>query len=245
MPQCRWDRGLSWFADTRRRDRSARGLALAQRPEPLFRHHREETGQEPLIGLLLVIAAALVLLRLGLSTYLFTSGIQFAGVGLLALAAGLLGFDVARRSLRRPGLPRFSGSALLAGYVWLGVAGLVWLLGPDRIGTFWYDAMLQHGLSWLRVLDDFGHAPTILPAISRIPLPFQRHFYGHLILLHISLVLRITGDLAEQPDARRWGGLLNEVSVLLFVTVTIAAARQAQATLRTSEQLSSSRRGRR
>ena len=37
------------------------------------------------------------------------------------------------RALARGGLTRFSGVALLLGYVWLGVAGVLWLLGPERV----------------------------------------------------------------------------------------------------------------
>jgi hypothetical protein len=61
---------------------------------------------------LLVIAASIVLLGLGLSTVLYTSGLQLTGAGFLVLAVWLLRFDVARRSVGRPGLPRFSGVAL-------------------------------------------------------------------------------------------------------------------------------------
>jgi hypothetical protein len=37
------------------------------------------------------------------------------------------------------------------------------------------------------------------------------------------LILRAAGDLIGWYEGRRWGGLLNEVAVLLFVFVTAAA----------------------
>jgi hypothetical protein len=77
----------------------------------------------------------------------------------------------------------------------------------------------------------FGHAPTIVPAISGVAVAFDRRFYVHLALLHASLVLRILSDLTAQPDARRWGGLLNEIAILLFVGMTILASRRGNASL--------------
>ena len=61
----------------------------------------------------------------------------------------------------------------------------------------------------------------IFPALLGVPVTFQRAFYGHLILLHLSLILRITGDLFALPVFRNWGGLLNEVAILLFLGLTI------------------------
>jgi hypothetical protein len=169
-----------------------------------------------------------LLAGLVLSAAAFTTGVQVAGIGLLTLAAWLLRHDVARRSLGRPGLPRFSSVALLSGYVWLGLAGILWLLGPERVpGGFWYDAMLHTVFVGFAFSMIFGHAPTIVPAISGVQVPFQRRFYTHLVLLHASLVLRIGGDLLAQPELRRWGGLLNATAMVLFAALTFAAARSA------------------
>ncbi|HEX8967166.1 MAG TPA: hypothetical protein VF937_04745, partial [Chloroflexota bacterium] len=93
---------------------------------------------------LLLVGVGVLLLGLSLSVVQFGLGVALGGVGLLGLAAWLLRYDVARRALARGGLARFSGVALLLGYVWLGVAGVLWLLGPERIsGGFWYDSMLH------------------------------------------------------------------------------------------------------
>jgi hypothetical protein len=50
-----------------------------------------------------------------------------------------------------------------------------------------------------------------------ISLPFRPAFYSHLVLLHLSLVLRVVGDLAAWWPGRLGGGLLNAVAVLLFL----------------------------
>src|SRR5699024_6482318 len=50
------------------------------------------------------------------------------GLSLLLLTFWLVRHDVARRTINATGLPRFAAAALLAGYVWLALAGLLLLL---------------------------------------------------------------------------------------------------------------------
>ena len=79
----------------------------------------------------------------------------------------------------------------------------------------------------------FAHAPVIVPAVFRAPVPYRRHFYAHLGLLHASLILRLVGgDLAGNLRAWQWGGVLNEVALLCFLGVTIAAFRSSRAARR-------------
>jgi hypothetical protein len=39
--------------------------------------------------------------------------------------------------------------------------------------------------------------------------------------LHLSLLIRLAGDLTNQLDIRKWGGALNEVAILLFLGMTV------------------------
>jgi hypothetical protein len=73
----------------------------------------------------------------------------------------------------------------------------------------------------------FGHAPIIFPAVLGVAVPFHAFFYAHLVLLHLSLVLRVAGDLALWWPGRQWGGLLNVVAILLFFANTGHAAFKA------------------
>ncbi len=70
----------------------------------------------------------------------------------------------------------------------------------------------------------FGHAPISFPAVLRVPIPFDRVFSTHLMLLRLSLILRVSGDLAGSFVLRRWGGQLNAVALLLFLANTLRAA---------------------
>jgi hypothetical protein len=70
----------------------------------------------------------------------------------------------------------------------------------------------------------FAHAPIILPTITGLALPFQNDFYMHAALLHLSLILRIAGDLLPSPPLQQWAGLLNAAAILLFLVNNVRAA---------------------
>ncbi|MBI4277755.1 MAG: hypothetical protein HY660_04810 [Armatimonadetes bacterium] len=150
-------------------------------------------------------------------------GAAAAGAGMVALALWLLRYDVARHGLRQRGLPRFIAASLLSGYVWLGAGGVLWILLGVAPAEGLYDAMLHAVFLGFVFAMVFAHAPIVLPALLERALPFHPVFYGHLALLHASLVLRVAGDLAGSPPARRWGALLNAVALLLFLANTARA----------------------
>ena len=58
-----------------------------------------------------------------------------------------------------------------------------------------YDAMLHTIFLGFVFSMIFAHAPIILPTITGLALPFQNIFYLHAALLHLSLMLRVAGDL--------------------------------------------------
>jgi hypothetical protein len=189
---------------------------------------RLELGQvllRPRVRLALLAACGLVLVGLGVSPVALEAGLRLAGLGLLGLAAWLARFDVARRTVRRAGLPRYGAVCLLLGYAWLGLGGLLWLTSaPEFHGGFLYDAMLHSLFLGFVFSMIFAHAPTIVPAVTGIAVRFQNRFYLHVGLLHASLALRVLGDLAGSFELRRVGGLLNAIALLLFIGLTIGAA---------------------
>jgi len=71
---------------------------------------------------------------------------------------------------------------------------------------------------------------VILPAVLKVKLPFRPLFYAPLALLHLSLALRLAGDLSGADPLRAWGGLLNGATILAFaalvVTSIVSAKRQ-------------------
>lgn len=161
------------------------------------------------------------------------TGSLLLGAALLALVAWLLVHDVARRLLRSTGLPRFTAACLLAGYAWLGLAGALWLLGGPVSAGSRYDAVVHAVFLGFVMSMIMAHAPVILPAVLRRPLPYGPGLAVAAWLLHLSLVLRVAvGDLREYEGAWRLGGALNIAAVLLFVLA--AATASVTATLRAS-----------
>ncbi len=147
----------------------------------------------------------------------------------LAAAVGWLGrFDVARRTVRATGLTRYMAVCLLAGYVWLLVPALTWLLvGPVRSGPG-YDAVVHAVMLGFVLSMIMAHAPVILPAVLRRPLPYIRPMYVPVVLLHLSLLLRLAvGDARGVHWAVQVGGVLNIVAVLGFIAVAGYSATRA------------------
>ena len=79
-------------------------------------------------------------------------------------------------------------------------------------------------------------APIIAPAVLNIPIAPLKQFYAPMILLHLSLAMRVVGDLLGLFDLRRWGGMLNAVALLMFVMCMVYAARQARRSAQFSAQ---------
>jgi hypothetical protein len=172
--------------------------------------------------LLVAFAGGLVL---AVALALAGRGTAVRGAGLLLSLLGLwqLRFDLARRTLRAPGLPRFAATGVLAGAAWLVVGGLLLARSGLPPAGPHLDAAL-HALFVGFVLSMvFAHAPIILPAVARIELPFHPLLYLPLALLHLGLVARVAGDLAGDGPLRRAGGIANAAALALFFAAALAA----------------------
>ena len=163
--------------------------------------------------------------------------IPFAGA-LLGLALWLGRQDIARRTVKEPGLTGFIGACLLSGYAWLAL-GAVMLFANGVAPDIWrWDAGLHAILIGFVFAMVFGHAPIIFPSVLRVTVPWHWTFYVPLALLHASLLLRVAGDLAQSVPMRAHGGAANALALAAFVVSTIvavargrvAAARRRQTT---------------
>jgi hypothetical protein len=150
--------------------------------------------------------------------------VQVFGAALLALAAWLAAFDIARLNVRQAGLIRFIAVCLLSGYVWLATAGAILTVAGAEPGSAARDAVLHALLLGFVFSMVFGHAPIIFPAVLRLTVPYRPRFFVPLALLHASLALRLAGDAAGWPHAVRWGALLSALALLAFVANTAIAA---------------------
>lgn len=147
----------------------------------------------------------------------------------MLLAGWLLANDIARRTVRQRGLPRFTAICLLSGYAWLAVGGSIAVsLAPIEQGSA-YDAMLHALFVGFVFSMIFGHAPIIFPAVLGAPVPYRSRFYLHLALLHVSTAARVAGKLLAGPEIARWGGLLGAISIVVFLVSTLASGLQEAA----------------
>jgi hypothetical protein len=153
------------------------------------------------------------------------SGTGLAGAAMVLLAAWLLRNDIARKTIRQTGLPRFVAVCLLTGYAWLAISGVLAILFAGASAGLQYDAVLHSLFLGFVMVMIFAHAPIIFPSVLGLPVTFLPGFYVHLILLQVSLVARIFGDLLGWLPGRQWGGALNVAVLLLFLANTVRSTR--------------------
>lgn len=168
-----------------------------------------------------LVVIAVVLLGFAVGGIAVDAGARVTGCGFLVLTMWLARHDIARRTVRQSGLPRFTAICLLSGYVWLGVGGVLAIAYGGVIAGPHYDAVLHAVLLGFVFAMIFGHAPIIFPAVLGVPVPFRPVFYAHLALLHVSVALRLLGDALASAPLRQWGGLLNAVAILFFLANTV------------------------
>ena len=143
------------------------------------------------------------------------------GLALVALAAWLAAFDIARRTVLRTGLPRYAAVALLAGYGWLAAGGLAWAFQPGLRDLALHALALGFVFSMI-----FAHAPIVVPVVARTAVRFTPLLYLPLFLLHAALLLRVTAG-AHDAQARLWGGVLDAAAIASFAAVMAWSMRRA------------------
>jgi hypothetical protein len=182
------------------------------------------TGRASFAALTLLLLAGLAL-----SAADADAGIRAAGAALAGYALWLFRYDIARWTIRRHGLPRFVAAALLPGYAWLGLGGLLWLRYGATIAGPAHDAELHTVFVGFVFSMIFGHAPVIFPGVVGVAIPYRKVFYVHLAVLHLGLALRIAGDLGGDSALAQRGGLLNAIAIALFLVATLGSGVAARA----------------
>lgn len=156
-------------------------------------------------------------------------GQPLLGVTVLTLVAWLARHDVATKTIRSRGLTRFMAASMLAGYAWLAVAGGVWALAGPTLDGPAYDAVIHAVFLGFTMSMIMAHAPVILPAVLRRPLPYHPVLLVPAALLQLSLVIRLWwGDARGVDPALQVGGVLNVAALLgFFALAAWSAARSA------------------
>jgi hypothetical protein len=158
------------------------------------------------------------------------------GLALLAMTGWLARHDVARVTIRATGLTRFMAASMIAGYLWLAVAGATWTLAGPAYGGTTYDVVIHAVFLGFTISMIMAHAPVILPAVLRRPLPYHPALLVPAALLQGSLLLRLwIGDGYDVEAALRTGGVLNVVALLGFVGVAVWSASRGPGRARASK----------
>lgn len=171
------------------------------------------------------LTTALALLGAGLAISWMAprAGALLTGGALFGIAAWLLRFDLAWRTIRHPGLPRFMAICLLSGHGWLTLTALLTVLKWPQSSGVVYDATLHSFFLGFVFSMIFGHAPVIFPAVLGLSVQYRWTAYAPLVVLHASLVARLLGDLMGAATWRTWGAAGNAVAVGLFLVNTVAS----------------------
>jgi hypothetical protein len=186
----------------------------------LSRFQKPSRWSRPLlVGTLCLFGGGLVS-----STFQQVAGERLIGAGMLSMAAWFGRFDIARRTVKNPGLPRFMALSLLIGYFWLAIsAALLLVFSPLSASGLPYDAVLHTFFVGFVFSMIFAHAPVIFPAVLAVQPVFTKRFYLHVAVLEAGLALRVTGDLAKSGQGRQWGAVLSAIAVALFLLNTVTA----------------------
>jgi len=176
----------------------------------------------------ILLVVSLALLVAAMITGLFSGVVagRIWGVGLILTAIWLIWRDIARRTVRLPGLTRYIAVCLLTGYGWLIVSGVLNLLYTGQVAGPLYDVIWHSLFLGFVMAMIFGHAPIIVPALTGRNVAYGSRFYIPLVLLHLSLIARILGNLTAVTGLRHGGGTISVVAILLFMVLLVRSLRR-------------------
>ncbi len=166
------------------------------------------------VAIIIIYLAGLIL-----TVPLFSFGTRVNSLGMILLAIWLLRYDIALKTIHLSELPRYVAVCLITGYFWLGFSGVLGVIYGGLIAGLTYDAFLHAIFVGFVISMIFGHGPIIFPAILSLSIIYTQALYAPLILLHFSLLIRVTGDLFRIFQIRLFGGLLNGIAILLFLGI--------------------------
>lgn len=173
-----------------------------------------------------VLSAFLLVVLAGVMMPFHGVGRWMAGGGMLFVALWLIKFDVARVLLKKRGHFLYTGVALISGYCWLMVAGILVLVSSTM--GYAYDALLHAFFLGFTFSMIFAHGPIIFPGILGTAVrPFHNILFVWLGLLNLSLIVRILSDFGMWPELRMWTAILSGISIIFFL-VTLMVIMQKQ-----------------
>lgn len=161
-----------------------------------------------------------------LALFTVTCALTFHGIGsylaafsLIAIALWLMRFDVVGLNLKKQQLTRYTGVALLTGYVSLSMCGIFILLASHK--PLGYDILVHTFFLGFVLSMIFAHGPIILPGVLGISIkPYHTTLYLWLTLLHGSWVVRVFADFTLDMVLRKYTGMASGIAIAgYFITL--------------------------
>ena len=197
----------------------ASSLTIAAERVELTRIHLPASAERVLVAIAALVAASAT------GAVLFPDpGSRAFGLSLLVLVGWLAPRDVARQTIHAGGQPRFSAAAMLAGYGWLAVAAAAWTLAGVTTTPTTHDVVVHTIFLGFVMSMVLAHAPVILPAVLRRPVPYRPLLWVPLVVLHAALFVRVVGDVAGRPLLVAVGGYGTAVALLLLPLAAVLTA---------------------
>ena len=161
--------------------------------------------------LLFLLAVAVV----GLGIFFHSQGQLIGGIAIVGIVIWLLRYDMIRKSIKKDGLHRYSAVMLGIGYIWLGFYGFLLIMGG--YADISYDSLVHVFFIGFVFNMIFAHAPIILPGVGKLNFyPYHPVLYVSGLLLQVSLILRVAGNMDGWYYLRYYGGILNGIFIFTF-----------------------------
>lgn len=174
-------------------------------------------------GFRLLLHAWAIMLALLVGLVLPEVGAFLLGVATLSLAGWLIMHDIARHTIRAKGVTRYMAACILAGYVWLTLAGVLLLFGTPS-NPLVYDAVIHSVFLGYTFSMIMAHSTTILPAVLGIRLPYSPAFWVPIAILQVALIVRMLfGDAFGMGAAWQLGGALGVLALLVFALTAVGS----------------------
>ena len=163
-----------------------------------------------------VLIGFLVAFLVGCVIPFHMGGRYLAGGPMLLVAIWLLRYDMVRKSVKHSGIHRYSAIALIFGYIWLAVSGVLFLF--EGTGSIPYDALMHAFFLGFVFSMIFAHAPIILPGVVGLKFkPYHASLYVWVIMLQLTLMARLGGGFLEIVEMKKWFGFMNGITIVLFI----------------------------
>jgi hypothetical protein len=155
-------------------------------------------------------------------------GNYVAALSMVGISIWLMRHDVVALNLKKQGLPRYVGVALLSGYLALLMSGIFLPVLKDQ--PLGYDILVHSFFIGFVFSMIFAHGPIILPGVLGISSkPYHPIFFLWLTVLHGSWITRAISDITLDMQLRKYSGLASAIAIigyfLSLAVITIRAHR--------------------